>query len=162
MGRARGGRQLQPTFIQPNYDNGNKIDNDLNWQSDESPLTSMLRSFIKGVTKNEFDERLNVEIGLKALRLTDQVKIVYRTKQISWLVDILILQLSDKGIVSINENLFYTLSEIFQSVKALSAEELNNKIERILIKLNNPSEREWLAVLKNSKINTAFLMLEEI
>ena len=64
--------------------------------------------------------------------------------------------------VSINGNLFYALSEIFQTLNLIRVDELEKKIQRILLKLNTSLLNEWLTFINENKISVVLKQLEEI
>ncbi len=144
------------------YDGINVIDGDNEWKFNKSPLESMLCAFLNQISEDEFDDRLNIEIGLKALKVIDSAMIDYRKKQIMWLIANISLQTSNIGEVVLNEDLFYALSEIFQSKIFIPKEELINKAKRFLFKLNNPSDKNWLVQFKRANTNDAIIQLEKI
>jgi predicted dehydrogenase len=144
------------------YDGTNEIADDNEWEFGQSPLESMLSSFLKGVSGEVFDKRLNLEIGLNALKVIDMVMIDYREKQLKWLIENLFLNYANKVNALHDENTFYALSEIFQSIRPLNMEQLNKKIEKLLIKLNQIKGKSWLAELKNCKLNDAISQLNEL
>jgi predicted dehydrogenase len=144
------------------YDGTNVIDGDTEWESNKSPLESMLSAFLKQISENVLDDRLNLEIGLKALKVIDSAMIDYRKKQIIWLIENISLQTSKLGEVALTEDLIYALSEIFQSNIFIPKEELINKVKRFLFKLNDPSDKNWLVQFKKANINDAIIQLEKI
>jgi len=144
------------------YDGINVIQGDTEWESNKSPLEFMLSAFLKQISEDEFDDRLNIEIGLKALKVIDSAMIDYRKKQIIWLIENISLQTSNIGEVAINEDLFYALSEIFQSKIFIPKEELISKAKRFLFKLNDPSDKNWLVQFKRANTNDAIIQLEKI
>ncbi len=144
------------------YDGINVIVDDNEWKFNKSPLESMLSAFLKQISEDEFDDRLNLEIGLKALKVIDSAMIDYRKKQIIWLIENISLQTSNTGEVALNEDLFYALSELFQSNIFIPKEELINKVKRFLFKLNDPTDKNWLVQFKWAHINDAIIQLEKI
>ena len=144
------------------YDGKNEIAGDNEWKISQSPLESMLSTFLKGVSEEVFDERLNLEIGLKALKIIDSVMVEYRKKQILWLIEELNSQTSKLSQIAVNKNLFYALSEIFQSTSYISTKELGNKIERFLSKINDLSGKGILELLKKENTNDSIAQLEKI
>lgn len=144
------------------YDGTNEIAGDNEWKISQSPLESMLSTFLKGVSEKVFDERLNLEIGLKALKIIDSVMVEYRKKQILWLIEELNSQTSKLSQIAVNKNLFYALSEIFQSTSYISTKELGNKIERFLSKINDLSGKGILELLKKENTNDSIAQLEKI
>jgi rRNA maturation endonuclease Nob1 len=117
---------------------------------------------LKQISENVLDDRLNLEIGLKALKVIDSAMIDYRKKQIIWLIENISLQTSKIGEVALTEDLIYALSEIFQSKIFIPKEELINKAKRFLFKLNDPSDKNWLVQFKKANINDAIIQLEKI
>ena len=144
------------------YDGTNEIAGDNEWKISQSPLESMLCTFLKGVSEEVFDERLNLEIGLKALKIIDSVMVEYKKKQILWLIEELNSQTSKLSQIAVNKNLFYALSEIFQSKSYISTEELGNKIERFLSKINDLSGKGISELLKKENTNDSIAQLEKI
>lgn len=144
------------------YDGTNVIDGDTEWKFNKSPLESMLSAFLKQISENVLDDRLNLEIGLKALKVIDSAMIDYRKKQIIWLIENISLQTSKIGEVALTEDLIYALSEIFQSNIFIPKEELINKVKRFLFKLNDLSDKNWLVQFKKANINDAIIQLEKI
>lgn len=53
------------------------IDADPDWMLKERPLTRMLRAFLQWAVGGEFDSRLDIEIGVRANRVIDQVSDLY-------------------------------------------------------------------------------------
>lgn len=144
------------------YDGNNEIVGDPEWQLNERPVASMLRAFLNGVSGKGFDIRLDAEIGLKALRVIDLVMTEYRKKQILWLIEELTTIMPNGKNVSINGNLFYALSEIFQTLNLIRIDELEKKIQRLLLKLNTSLLNEWLTFFNENKISVVLEQLEEI
>lgn len=57
--------------------NSEIIDADPDWESKERPLARMLMAFFQWAVGGEFDSRLDIEIGLRANRVIDQVSDLY-------------------------------------------------------------------------------------
>lgn len=144
------------------YDGNNEIVGDPGWQLNERPVAAMLRAFLNGVIGKEFDKRLNAEIGLKALKVIDLAMADYRSKQIAWLIEELTAKVSSGKDVSINEDLFYALSEIFQTERSIHTDELNRKIHRFLLKVSSPSANEWLTILNENETSVALAQIEDV
>lgn len=144
------------------YDGLIEINGDNEWGINKSPLESMLKAFLKSVSNNIFDERLNIEIGLKSLKVIDCAMIEYKKKQFAWLIDDLTINYSNHQRISLNENIFYALSEIFQSKRALNLEELNKKIELFLFKVSKIKAEVWHSDLIKVDFNDAINKINDL
>lgn len=54
------------------------VNGDPDWDIKERPLAGMLMSFLKWVAGGEFDQRLDIKLGLQANRIIDQVCDIYQ------------------------------------------------------------------------------------
>ena len=80
---------------------------DPDWDVTEKPVSRMLGAFLQAAAGGVRDERLNVEIGLRASRLIEQVSALYSSALLSWLSGKLLMIESDD-----DNDLRYALSEI--------------------------------------------------
>lgn len=95
------------------------------WGFEERPLPLMLKAFLTGSTTNTFDERLDCRIGLLSNEVIDSVTAKYRVKQRNWLLGEL------DEFKSLDEDLKYALTELFQIDHYLETKEINTKLDAL-------------------------------
>jgi hypothetical protein len=101
------------------------MDGDPDWGQGSRPSAMMLKAFLRGVAGGELDSRLNIEMGLQANQVIDNVAAMYRSAQMPWLV---------KKLTSsehVDDDLRYALREILQAEGPLQANVIEKKIERV-------------------------------
>lgn len=130
---------------------GNKINADPDWHNKERPVASMLRAFLKGVAGKGFDPRLHIDTGLEANKVIDLVNGKYRYLQVAWLADCL------NEYRTVDEDMRYALTEIFQINGSLAAPEIEEKISRFSKVISGGSFQSWSERLKE-KIDPAIIM----
>jgi len=114
---------------------------DPDWDGKQRPLARMLTSFLKWAAGGEFDNRLSIEIGLRANQVIDQILGMYSSALMPWLIAKL------TSPVQVDEDLCYALSEIFQSEGSLPAKVIEQKIERVREQFSGTGASHWLRVL---------------
>lgn len=98
---------------------------DPDWEVKRRPAARMLATFLKWAAGGEFDNRLNIEIGLRTNHVIDKTLGLYRLALMPWLIDRLSSQ------VQVDNDLRYVLSEMLQSEGSLSTTTLEQRIERV-------------------------------
>lgn len=115
------------------------INGDPDWETKERPLKRMLGVFFNWATNDEFDERLDIQIAVKASQIIDQVAIFYRRAQKSWLV----WKLSESELY-IDDDLRYGLYEMLQHNKRYPEIVIDEKIRNLIEILPNIHFKEDL------------------
>lgn len=105
------------------------------------PSEKMLLAYMHAAVTGECDSRLNVDIGLRANMIIDQVLSIYNYKQKIWLID----RFSND--ISIDDNLHYSLSEILQLDGFLEKNTIDLQIEKIQKKFMGKESSKWLDLL---------------
>lgn len=122
---------LEPGIIK----NQNKILNgDPDWNILPHPLETMLSAFLIWVTEGKFDKRLKTNNSLNASYVIDEIKNLYKHEQKSWLIE----KIKGKNF-NMDEDLTYTLYEIFQHEKKMSKENVNERIRKLERQIKNRS-----------------------
>lgn len=106
------------------------------------PSERMLSAYMHGAVTGKYDSRLNVDIGLRANMIIDQVLSLYNYKQKTWLTD----RFSED--ISIDDDLHYALSEILQLEGFLSKNVIERQIEKIQEKFMERESSKWLDLLR--------------
>lgn len=110
-----------------------------NWEEGKRPVTSMLDAFLQWATNDEkCDKRLDMELGLHASKLVDEIGCQYQALQGEWLS--LALNSYDKS----DESLRYGLGELLQSQGAIPPEELDVMLEKIGETLAGKEGSYWM------------------
>lgn len=99
---------------------------DPDWCAGEKPVSRMLRAFLTGVATGERDERLNVEVGLRANWVIDQISALYSSALFSWLGKELLMNEEGYGC-----DIRYALSEILHVADPYSSISIEQRIDYI-------------------------------
>lgn len=118
---------------------------DPDWNEKSRPAARMLTAFLHWVAGGEFDNRLNIEIGLQASRVIDQTLSLYRSSQIRWLIDRFISR------KQVDDDLRYALIEILQSERYLPMTAIERQIERLMQRISGTDATRWLRVLAKAQ-----------
>lgn len=73
------------------FDGIHLYDGDTQWSTASKPLATMLDAFLTWAAGGPFDSRLDIQVGLKASLLIEQVKALYDQELDQWISDKLIL-----------------------------------------------------------------------
>ncbi len=98
---------------------------DPDWDVMQRPVARMLTAFLKWVASDDYDSRLDIDIGLRACQVIDNTAHKYSSVMKSWLVERL------SSAVMIDDDLRYALCETFQSEGRLSVTEVEKQIELV-------------------------------
>ena len=118
---------------------------DLKWNYKERPSELLLRTFLKAASGKEFDERLNIEIGLKANKVIDEINAIYQPLQIKWLLENLTYK------VQPDEHLKYALTELLQIAGPINENEIERLIDKVITQLSRASGSHILKKLNITK-----------
>ena len=121
------------------------IDGDLDWEVKRRPAARMLKAFLQGAAGGELDNRLNIEIGLRASQVIDQTSALYRSALIPWLI----AKLASPE--AVDEDLRYALREILQSEGSLPEGAIEQQIERVRQRISGTDATNWLRVLAEAQ-----------
>lgn len=103
-----------------------EICGDPDWDIKEKPVSRMLGAFLQAVGGGVRDGRLNVEIGLRASRLIEQVSALYLSALLSWLKGrLLMIEIDD------DYDLRYALSEILHVEDPHSSVPIGQRIDYV-------------------------------
>ncbi len=89
--------------------NNVEISDSFEWSLENRPVAKTLTSFLKGVSSDVFDNRLNNIIGLNNSLVIDDILKIYRKCQKAWVNN----KLSD--IKSFDKDIYYAITEIIKS-----------------------------------------------
>ncbi len=117
------------------------INGDPDWDVKKRPAARMLGAFLQWAAGGAFDSRLDVEVGLKANQVIDQVACMYREAIMPWLI----ARLASQG--PMDDDLHYALSEILQSEASFSEVAVDRQIERVLQQFSGRIAAFWLREL---------------
>lgn len=121
------------------------MDGDPDWGQGSRPSAMMLKAFLRGVAGGELDSRLNIEMGLQANQVIDNVAAMYRSAQMPWLVKKL------TSSEQVDDDLHYALREILQAEGPLQASVIEKKIEQVRQQFSGSPDADWLKVLAEVK-----------
>ncbi len=129
------------------------LSGDPNWDSSARPIAKMLDAFLLWVGGGKEDERLSIETGLLACRVIDQANDLYLSAQIPWLISRLA---SNK---KLDDDLRYSLVELFRSDRTWSDAQIDRGINRVIEMCSSKKGASWLKKMSESK-NPASLCRE--
>jgi hypothetical protein len=121
------------------------MDGDPDWGQGSRPSAMMLKAFLRGVAGGELDSRLNIEIGLQANQVIDNVAAMYRSAQMPWLVKKL------TSSEQVDDDLRYALREILQAEGPFQASVIEKKIEQVRQQFSGSPDADWLKVLAEAE-----------
>lgn len=121
------------------------MDGDPDWGQASRPSAMMLKAFLRGVAGGELDSRLNIEIGLQANQVIDNVAAMYRSAQMPWLVKKL------TSSEQVDDDLRYALREILQAEGPFQASVIEKKIEQVRQQFSGSPDADWLKVLAEAE-----------
>lgn len=98
---------------------------DQDWEVKKRPVARMLTAFLKWAAGGEYDNRLNVEVGLLVCKIIDQIADKYRAVLTPWLITRLVPP------CQVDDDLRYALSEMLQSEGTLPTTAVEHRIERM-------------------------------
>ena len=99
---------------------------DMDWDVKPKPVSRMLGAFLQGAAGGVRDERLDIEIGLRASRAIDQVSSLYHSALFPWLSEKLIM-IQDDG----DSDLRYALTEILYVEDPYSSVPIGQRIDYV-------------------------------
>ncbi|MCG3770998.1 MAG: hypothetical protein JW384_02178 [Nitrosomonadaceae bacterium] len=126
------------------------INGDPDWDVKRRPAARMLGAFLQWAAGGAFDSRLDVEIGLKANQVIDQVAGMYREAMMTWLIT----RLAFLG--PMDDDLHYALSEILQSEASFPEVAVDRQIERVLQQFSERTATSWLKELNEAQDPSMF------
>lgn len=104
----------------------NANSNGFDWNEIPRPSIIMLSAFLKWAANGKYDQRLDIQNGLRANQIIDQTSLIYNDELKKWLFNKL------NRLENIDDDLNYTLREILQSDANMSEEDIQKRIECIL------------------------------
>ena len=105
---------------------------DPDWKVEEKPAARMLRAFLRGTAGEVLDNRLDIDIGLRACEIIDQTSVFYRLALLPWLTKKL-LMISEE----VDSDLRYALSEIIYGEDPFSSIPVKQRINYICRQLSS-------------------------
>lgn len=130
--------------------NSMTINGDPDWDVKRRPAARMLGAFLQWAAGGDFDSRLDIEIGLKANQVIDQVAGMYRAAMMPWLI----ARLASLG--QLDDDLRYALSEILQSEASFPRATVDQQIERVRRQLSGRAAACWLRELNEAQDPSMF------
>lgn len=124
---------------------------DMHWDVKKRPVAQMLTSFLQWAAIGKEDGRLNISLGLQACKIIDQIYDIYCSARNSWLISKLDFP------VNLDDDLHYSLCEIFLYNGRLSKINLEQKIEQVRRKFNGVDGSRWINELAASRDPALFL-----
>lgn len=118
---------------------------DQDWEVGKRPAACMLMAFLKWAAGGESDSRLNIEIGLRACHIIDQVLGKYRSALMPWLLARLATP------EQVDDDLRYALSEVLQSEGPFSTAAIEQQIKGVKQKCSGADGARWLRELAGSQ-----------
>ena len=121
------------------------MNGDPDWDIKKRPVARMLTSFLNWAAGGEFDEKLNIEIGVRINKIMDQTLSIYNSALIPWLIAKL------DSSEEVDDDFHYALSEILQSNRRLPAVSIEQQIKRLREQFSGKKGRKWLRALAEAK-----------
>jgi hypothetical protein len=118
---------------------------DPDWEVKSRPLAGMLTAFLRWAAGGEFDDRLDVEIGLRACRVIDQTSGLYRSAQLPWLIE----RLASRA--PLDADLRYALGELLQSEGPYPETAMEQQMERVRQRFSSTADSRWLRELADAQ-----------
>jgi predicted dehydrogenase len=114
---------------------------DDHWDNDSRPSAKMLSAFLNQSVGKGSDSRLDVQIGLEANKLIEEILFSYNKAMVTWLKN----NLTSQSLII--DNLIYALREILL-VNRYSSDEAESLIGQIQRILANGSSSDWIDKLE--------------
>ena len=114
---------------------------DPDWGRALGPAALMLLAFLRWAAGGDFDNRLDIERGLRASEVIDQTASMYRAALVPWLAAELASLEGDEN------DLRYALTELLQSESLLPETAIEEQIKRVRQEFSKTSDAQWLKAL---------------
>lgn len=124
---------------------GTTMVGDPDWEVKKRPAARMLTAFLIWAAGGVCDNRLNIETGLRACHIIDQVLGKYRSFLMPWLLERL------ASSEQVDDDLRYALSEILQANGPLSTAAIDRQIERLRQQWSGKAGTRWSRELAGSQ-----------
>lgn len=121
-----------------------EMSGDPDWAAKMRPVGRLLTAFLQWVAGGEFDNRLKIEIGLRANQVIDQVFILYNKALAPWLVAKL------ASLEQVDDDLRYALNEVFFANGSFSMIEIESRIEKVRKQFSGAARADLLKALNDS------------
>jgi len=121
---------------------GAEICGDLEWERGPGPVTQMLTAFLRFSAGGTGDDRLDVTIGVRAIKVIDQVFKIYNSALVSWMTTRLTPPME------IDADLRYAFCEMLQYKKLLNKMELDECIEKVIMRFSGADSDYWINELR--------------